>query len=337
VLLVGDIDRGGIFAQMLGTLWLLEPDERRLVRGLIVNKFRGELSLFQEGVRILEERGKVPVLGVVPYIPGLNLPEEDAATLHHEPAASSASIDIAVIHLPHIANFDDFAPVSAEPGVLLRYVDTPAALGQPQALILPGTKSTIADLDWLRKTGLAESILRFVESGGHVAGICGGYQMLGTSISDPMLVESNVDQVPGLGLLPLATEFAGRKSTYQAKLRVLAGPEWMTGLEGEILSAYEIHMGVTTSTSPLFEITERNGQPTRVREGACSPDGSVWGCYLHGLFANDAFRHAWLRSLGWQGPGDHESSQLLERSLERLADEVEAALDMDRLDKIIWG
>lgn len=224
VLLVGDIDRGGIFAQLLGTLWLLEPEERSLVRGLLVNKFRGDLSLFDDGIRILEQKGDVPVLGVIPYLRGLILPDEDAVSVETAGAPSSPAaakeIDIAVLAFPRIANFDDFDALKAEPGISLRYVKSVAELGSPHALILPGTKSTIADLDWLRQTGLAEAITRFAERGGAVAGICGGYQMLGQEILDPAHVELRIEQVMGLGLLQARTSFLAEKATYQARAQI---------------------------------------------------------------------------------------------------------------------
>jgi adenosylcobyric acid synthase len=226
VLLAGDIDRGGIFAQLLGTLWLLEPEERALVRGLVVNKFRGDRALFADGVRILEERGGAPVLGVVPYLPALAVAEEDAVALDVDRPGPRTGIDVAVIRLPHIANFDDFDPLRAEPGVGVRYVSSARELGAPRAVILPGTKSTIADLAWLRATGLAEAICTFVDRGGAVAGVCGGYQMLGRVIRDPEGVESPAGEVAGLGLLPVETTFAQEKATRQARGRVAGGPGW---------------------------------------------------------------------------------------------------------------
>jgi adenosylcobyric acid synthase len=337
VLLVGDIDRGGIFAQLLGTLWLLEPEERGLVQGLIVNKFRGDLSLFADGVRILEERGGVPVLGVVPYLHDLAIPEEDAVAL--ETAAGgrgpAAGIDIAVIQLPRIANFDDFDPLAAEPGVGVRYVSSRQALGQPQAIILPGTKSTLSDLAWLRAQGLAEAIQELANTGTAVVGICGGYQMLGRVVRDPERVESADEEVPGLGLLPVETVFAKEKATHRAQARLLDGPGWLAPLAGQVVYGYEIHMGRTQGGRAWLEISERNGTSVSVQDGAVSGNGRVWGCYLHGLFENQALRRAWLTSLGWreegrraQPMGEHEAA------FERLADAVEAALDMKRLEAI---
>ncbi len=339
VLLAGDIDRGGIFAQLLGTLWLLEPDERVLVRGLVVNKFRGDFTLFSDGIQILEEKGGVPVLGVVPYLRGLNLPDEDAVSVEQadKSANPSAQVDLAVLVFPRIANFDDFDPLNAELGVSVRYVHSLAELGQPRAIILPGTKSTLADLEWMRQTGLAEAVSAFARSGGAVIGICGGYQMLGVRIEDPLHVESLLDTLPGLNLLPVVTLFQREKATFLAKATIRGGKGWLTQLEGTKLDGYEIHMGATTTASAWFEINQRNDQAVHVPDGSISPDGKIWGCYLHGLFANDRFRRAWLESLGWckgQAPLDQAAS--FQQSLDALANAVQSAMDMERLDRIIW-
>lgn len=341
VLLVGDIDRGGIFAQLIGTLWLLDPDERALVRGLIVNKFRGDPGLFVDGVRILEEKGGVPVLGVVPYLRDLNLPDEDAVSVETAPVETPAStwtLQIAILALPRIANFDDFDALKAEPGVQVRYVRALNELGAPDAIIVPGTKSTIADLAWLRRTGLADAVMRFAEAGGAVVGICGGYQMLGKRIADPLHSESVLDAVDGLGLLPVSTEFQAEKATHQAEAVVQGGPGWLAALEGARVSGYEIHMGDTATRSAWLQIRRRNAGPEAVLDGGVSAQGRVWGCYLHGLFSNDVFRHAWLENLGWQKPAAATTqAESFVRSLDTLADAVEGALDMQRLERIIGG
>lgn len=339
VLLAGDIDRGGVFAQLLGTLWLLEPDERALVRGLVVNKFRGDLTLFSDGIKILEDRGGVPVLGVVPYLRHLNLPDEDSVSveLAAQSQDSPAGIDLAVLAFPHIANFDDFDPLMAEPGVNVRYVNTPADLRQPDAIILPGTKSTLADLDWLRQTGLAAAVCAFAHAGGAVIGICGGYQMLGEEINDPLHVESSLDTLPGLNLLPVITRFRKEKATFQAQATIRGGKGWLAQLEGEKVSGYEIHMGETSSPTPWLTINQHNDQLVSFPDGGISGNGRIWGCYLHGLFANDAFRRAWLENLGWHaGLKPLSQNESFQRSLDILADAVEEAFDMELLENIIW-
>ncbi len=285
VLIVGDIDRGGIFAQLLGTLWLLEPKERALVRGFVVNKFRGDLSLFDDGIQIIEQKGKIPVLGVIPYLRGLSLPDEDAVSVEvASRAAQPASVDqtdIAVLALPRIANFDDFDALRAEHGIHIRHVDSVNQLGKPHAIIIPGTKSTIADLEWLRQNGLAEAVTHFARGGGAVVGICGGYQMLGESIYDSYHVESKVDQVSGLGLLPITTHFLKEKATFQAQAQIHCEDGWISHLDDSIISGYEIHSGETQTQSSWLEITHRNGGRVKVPDGCVSSNGKIWGCYLH--------------------------------------------------------
>lgn len=341
VLLVGDIDRGGIFAQLLGTLWLLEGGERALVKGLIVNKFRGDLSLFADGVRILEERGGVPVLGVVPWLHDLGIPEEDAVALERPVSPyleNEGAVDIAVVHLPRIANFDDFDPLAQEPGVRLRYVSSVGELGRPDAIILPGTKSTMDDLDWLRRVGLADAIRAQASQGTPVVGICGGYQMLGATIRDPQRVESPREVAEGLGLLAIETSFDSAKETHRATAQVRGGPGWLDMVAGCELTGYEIHMGHTQSRgpSPWLLITRRGDRAVAVADGAVSPDGRIWGCYLHGLFANAALRRAWLRALGWWVSPAPSSVGALDRELDRLADAVGAAINMELLERILW-
>ena len=337
VLLAGDIDRGGIFAQLLGTLWLLEPEELALVKGLIVNKFRGDINLFYDGVEILEEKGGVPVVGVVPYIYH-HVPEEDAVAIEAQnfQAQTGAEIDLAVVRLPRISNFDDFDPLRTEPGVSVRYIDYPQELGQPHAVILPGTKSTMADLAWMKSQGLDRALAAYMQQGGVVVGICGGYQMLGKSIQDPDHIESPVDEVQGLGLLDTTTIFRGEKATHQAEAVVRRAAGWLTEIGDAPLTGYEIHMGETRmgGSTAWLEITRRSGETVSVADGAISPDGKVWGCYLHGVFENTDFRHAWLRSLGWQ-PDPAAARLSLEESFDQLADQMEAALNMEQLAEII--
>ncbi len=345
VLLVGDVDRGGIFAQLLGTYWLLPPKEQDILKGFVVNKFRGDITLFEDGVSIIEERSGVPVVGVVPYLYDLHIPEEDAVALEAPDPITpiqNASVDIVVIHLPRIANFDDFDPLIAEPGVRLRYVDSPERLGNPDAIIIPGTKSTVGDLSWLRSRGLENAIQAHVRSGGSLVGICGGYQMLGTEILDPHQVESREIQTQGLGMLPISTTFAGAKATYRAKARIrpssLSNSNWLCAVDGSEIEGYEIHMGRTKGAHPWLEIHERNQAAAQVLDGAVSQDGSIWGCYIHGIFGNQIFRQAWLRSLGWIET-DQEPIQddVFAASLTYLTDSVESALNMKYIDSLIQG
>ncbi len=354
VLLVGDIDRGGIFAQLLGTLWLLPPEERALVRATVVNKFRGDISLFAEGVRILEERSGIPVLGIVPYLDRVRVPDEDAVAIEErkylldlritQTTLPSGEVDIVVIRLPRISNFDDFDALVGEPGVHVRYVASPEALGSPHAIILPGSKSTLDDLKWLRTRGLADAIREFAARGGAVVGICGGYQMLGRVIRDPMHIESPEEEVTGLDLLPVETTFASDKATHRVAARILEGPAWLSPLSGTTMYGYEIHVGCTVTAAsdpdrqrgqPWLCITRRSNVPVEVLDGAISVDGRIWGCYIHGLFDNTHLRWAWLASLGWKTRIEESSPKARQDVFDALADIVESALDMERLYAIL--
>ena len=334
VILVGDIDRGGIFPQLLGTLDLLGTDERALVRGLLVNKFRGDMSLFHDGVDILEQRSGVPVLGVIPYLHQHGIPEEDAVAIEpqNRQTESVSGLDIAVVNLPRIANFDDFDPLAAEQGVTVRYVDD--ALGRPDSVIVPGTKSTMADLQWLKQTGLARAIIEQAQKGVPIVGICGGFQMLGEAVHDPQQIESDQTTISGLGLLPIVTTFGSKKSTYQAEAEIHSETEWLKTLTGQTLSGYEIHMGQTVGGTPWHNLTRRNNQAIHMPAGAVSSDGRIWGSYLHGLFANANLRRAWLRSLGWL-PADNALPADLHIAFDRLADHVQSAVDWSQLSAII--
>ena len=330
VLLVGDVDRGGVFAQLLGTLMLLPPEDRSLVRGLVVNKFRGDPALFEDGVRILEERSGLPVAGVVPYLRGLTLPEEDAAALddRRPEAVRRGATRIAVLALPRIANFDDVDALRAEPGVAVDFVASADELGTPDAVIIPGSKSTVADLAWLRDTGLAGAVQDVAAAGGAVVGICGGYQMLGRRILDPDRVESRDASVPGLGLLDMETTFAATKETHRVEAELVGGLGWLTGLAGTAVTGYEIHMGRTAAASPWLRITRRGEDRVDVPDGAASRDGRVWGSYVHGLLDNAPLRRAWLADLGWRPDPGAAASRTVEASLDALADAVGEALDM---------
>jgi adenosylcobyric acid synthase len=341
VILVGDIDRGGIFAQLLGTYWLLPDEERHLLAGFVINKFRGDFSLFADGLQILEKRSNIPVLGVVPYLPDLYIPEEDAVALETLPPVHSpctATVDIAVIHLPRISNFDDFDPLLAEPGARLRYVHKPTQFGEPDAVILPGTKSTMADLGWLWNSGLADRIQKFASSGGSVVGICGGYQMLGESVTDPARVESRRINGRGLSLLPVRTRFSREKMTYQTQAVIHGSVGWLRSITGQEISGYEIHQGRTRANNTWLRIQQRNQTPVDQLGGSISRDGRIWGCYLHGAFHNQNLRQAWLSELGADQLAEeplHEDPFLA--SLTLLTDTVETALNLAVLEEKIWA
>ena len=354
-LLVGDIDRGGVFAHFVGTLALLPPEDRALVRGLVINRFRGDPALLDDAVRDVEGRTGVPVLGVIPWIDGLGVAQEDAVALERTGSATAASgdsldtFDIAVVQLPRIANFDDFDPLAAEPGVRVRYVDRAEALGTPALIVIPGTKATIADLDWLRARGLDVAIRARIEAGGSIIGICGGMQMLGERLLDPDGVEAAAGTVTsGLGLLPLATTFVAEKTTRRVAGHVAAGRGHWASLRGYAVQGYEIHMGRTTATrgatsgatpSALDPLLRLDGHEGLHDDGAVSLDGRVAGTYLHGLFANDAFRRTLLRSLGWRGEGaaraGERTAERRDREFDRLAGVVRAHLDLPRIRTLL--
>jgi adenosylcobyric acid synthase len=342
VLLVADIDRGGVFAATIGAFHLLTPGERRMLRGFIINKFRGDAALFEEGVEIIARRTQRPVLGVVPYAPDLVLPEEDSVALarkrHNRAPVAAGGLNIGVVRLPHISNYTDFDPLEQEPGVNLRYVDHRDELDGQDLLILPGTKNTISDLLSLKESGLFRRVQAYVRAGGRLVGICGGYQMLGREVRDPLGVEGDPRVEAGLNLLPVVTTMAGAKTTTQVEA------EAPDAGNGGVLSAYEIHMGITETEGegrPAFEITSRNGHPVKVADGWVSPDRRVWGTYLHGLFDNDGFRRKFLQDLRRTGPDvetatpatSYENFQ--EAQLDRLAGLLRRHLDLAQINSLI--
>lgn len=354
VLLVGDIDRGGVFASLYGTLALLLPGERELVKGFIINKFRGDVRLLEPGLRMLEDLcGGTPVLGVVNYLRDVGVAEEDSVALDGRgdtPTQSGTIVDIAVIRLPHISNFDDFDSLAAEAGVGVRYVESPAALGSPDLLILPGTKTTVADLSFLRATGLADRIVGLAGAGTPILGICGGFQLLGTRLLDPDSVESSVAEMPGLGLLPVETTFAREKQTCQVSGRVLSGRGLLGAAAGLAVTGYEIHMGQTTgNAAPALRIDERQGggssalasQPAGGRDdapdGATSADGLIVGTYVHGLFGQAPFRRAVLGWLAARRGARMDFGALADRdaAYDRIGEAVRSSLDWGRLLEII--
>jgi adenosylcobyric acid synthase len=341
VLLAGDIDRGGVFAALLGTLELLEPDERARVRGLLINKFRGDVGLLRPGLDFIAARVGVPVLGVIPHLPRLGLAEEDSVALDRRPAATPSPqlLDIAVIHLPHISNFDDFDPLAAEEGVRVRFVRERAELGTPDLLILPGTKSTIADLGELRVRGLDAAIVALARGGTPTIGICGGYQLLGETIEDPHRVESDEAAMGGLALLPLRTIFAREKTTDRARGTVAAAHGLLTGARGLPVGGYEIHMGRTVGAlPPALRLTERQGLRVDEPDGALSADGLILGTYLHGFFDSAPLRGAILRNLARRkgiAPRDWGNATDADDPFDRLAAHVRAHLDMAHLRAIV--
>ncbi len=345
VLLVGDIDRGGVFAAFVGTMELLAPEERALVGGFVVNKFRGDLGLLRPGLDFLTDRTGVPVLGVLPWLADLRLPDEDSQSLEMRRAlrrADSHEIDVAVVRLPRMANFDDFDPLEREEGVALRFVQRPGDAEGADLLVLPGSKSTVSDLDWIRRQGFADAILARAARAHPVLGICGGCQMLGAHIDDPSGVESRQRSVQGLGLLPIRTRFAQTKITARVRARA-AARTFLTERLGsqDDIAGYEIHMGVlepvAAPSAPVFEIVQRNSEPTRTADGAVSANGAVVGTLLHGILENPGVRAGLLdflrrrRGLPARAPAVLPSRDAV---YDRLASAVREHIDLRALRRL---
>ena len=354
VLLAGDIDRGGVFAQLYGTVALLEQSERERVKGLLINKFRGDVRLLGSGLDQLEELTGVPTLGVIPYL-RVKLDEEDSLAESLGVKTAQRPVDVAVLRLPKISNFTDFAPLENHPVLGLRYVESVEELGSPDLVVLPGTKSTVADLLWLRQTGLEAAILKLAARDVPVLGICGGYQMLGEELVDPEGVEQG-GTFRGLGLLPLRTVFETQKTRTRVRARVLE-PVRAKLFEGEegtsprevLLDGYEIHNGTTRvtdwdvlgqGTSSFCKILEEEKEG-----GVAHVDGfvrgNVFGTYLHGLFDSGELTEAlarWLcfrKGISYEAlcPKSHDEQQ--EKELTKLAAAVREALDMDAVYEIL--
>ena len=334
VLLCADIDTGGVFAQVVGSLDLLPPDERDLVRGVVINKFRGDPALFASGIEFLEKRTGKPVLGLVPRFEHIALPQEDGVALERgELAGGPGRVRVGVVRLSHISNYTDADALAAEESVELRWVERPGELAGLDLLVLPGTKNTLAALKALRQSGLFEAIRSFTAIGGKILGLCGGYQLLGRSIADPLGVEGPPGREAGLGLLPVATEMAGEKTTTRATAQCLPALPFKVD---QPLTGYEIHMGQTAPLGrdrPAVVITARTDQAVRVNDGQVSPDGQVVGTYLHGLLDNDALRAAVLAWAGGRDPqaGVEDYAAFKDRQYNLLADLLEEHLNLDGL------
>lgn len=326
VLLVGDIDRGGVFAQLIGTLELLENSERDKVKGLVVNKFRGDISLFRDGIDILEQRSRKKVAGVIPYI-DCDIEDEDSLSEKLDSRASEGVIDIAVIHLPKISNFTDFDVFRQYDSVSVRYVSRPNELGTPDMIIIPGTKSTIADMKWLRQSRLADRITDCFKAGIPIFGICGGYQIMGRTISDAVGSECG-GSISGLELLDCATEFTAEKCQTQTKGRFCHIEGFFSCLSGAEFYGYEVHMGVTDDLGKA--LTTQGG----------SFCGNAAGCYVHGIFDSAEVSGRLVRAL-YQRRGLTYSGEAVDRrkyrdiQLDLLADNVRKNLDMELIYRII--
>jgi adenosylcobyric acid synthase len=336
VLLVGDIDRGGVFASFVGTMELLDPDERARVAAYVINKFRGDASLLGPGLDFLKARTGVPVMGVLPYLHELALPDEDSLGLESRRRrrhAASDELEVAVIRLPRLSNHDDLDPLEHEPDVVVRFVEGPRELADADLVVLPGSKTTVADLAWLRERGFAQALLSRARAGGPILGICGGCQMLGAEIVDEEGVESTIARASGLGLLPLRTRFAAPKITAQVRARSATAS--FLGPPGTTLAGYEIHLGrlePLAGALPAFLITERNGQPADALDGAVA--GPVVGTLIHGLFEDDRVRASmldFLRTRRGLAPTGSRRPHSREAVYDRLAATAREHLDLGML------
>jgi adenosylcobyric acid synthase len=322
VVLIGDIDRGGVIASIVGTEALLQPAERARLQGYLINKFRGDVSLFGSAVEILKQRTGLDCLGIVPYwADAARLPAEDAVALDRSLGARAGGpFRIVVPRLPNISNFDDLDPLSAEPGVSVEFVAPGHPLPRDADLILlPGSKATRADLASLHAQGWDIDILAHARAGGRVLGLCGGYQMLGTRVADPGGIEGPAGTSEGLGLLDIATVLGDDKR--------LERIDALDQRSGERIQGYEIHLGSSDGADRARPFLVLDGRP----EGAVSADGRIAGCYLHGLFTADGWRTRYLTSLGAEADADLAFDAMIDRTLDRLADHLETTVDLDRL------
>jgi adenosylcobyric acid synthase len=330
VLLVADIDRGGALAALVGTMTLLEPAEQALVRGFLINRFRGDETLFAPACDFLRERTGVPVLGIIPDIEALRLPAEDSASLEASDSAGCEA-DVAAIRLPHVSNFDDLDPL-ARIGARVRWVADPRDLGAPSMIVIPGSKSTRADLEFLWSSGLAAAIRAAASRGAIVLGICGGYQMLGTELVDPHGLEGAPGSTPGLGLIEARTTFEPDKVTRHSVGKVIASVGPFASIAGTVVRGYEIHDGVTQHTgSALLEI----GSGAEARsDGTVSASGRVIGTYLHGLLDNVEVLRAVSDVLRIHAsPNTHSS--IIDMELDRLANTFQTSVDMAKIDALL--
>lgn len=337
VILVGDIDRGGVFASLYGSMMLLDPEDQKRIKGFIINKFRGDENLLTPGIEMLEEKIGIPCLGVLPYME-LNLDEEDSVTHRFDgKKATGRGVNIGIIKLPHISNFSDFTPLELEEDVNIRYIMSQGQMEDIDLLIIPGTKNTIEDMRFIYERRIDQDIYKIYKTGTYILGISGGYQMLGREILDPDSIESSLNRVNGLGLFNTKTIMAGEKSTGQIKGSIISNQGLLQSLQNVAVSGYEIKRGKTQLIGedvPAIQLEDGN------LEGAISPCGKVFGTYLHGIFENDEFRKEVLNHIRREKGLDtlEESldySRLKEREYDRLADRVTEHIDLEKIKEIL--
>jgi adenosylcobyric acid synthase len=330
VLLTGDIDKGGVFTSLAGTMLLLNDDEKKRVKGTIINKFRGDVEILKPGLNMLEEIIHIPCIGVVPYFM-LQLEDEDGAVEFNKKV--NAPIDIAVIQLPRISNFTDLDALKSEEDVSVRFITSVKEFGNPDLLIIPGSKNTVEDLKALRDSGLERCIKQYSKRG-RIIGICGGYQMLGVSIIDPYLVETELGKIEGMALMDINTSFENEKVTTRVKAKGI--------MDSISVYGYEIHMGISSygkKSRPLFKIVEKNGEKVCYEDGAVNENGNIMGTYIHGIFDGVEFREKLLNSIRREKGMSKKKSiayeRVREQEIDKLADIVRKSLNLDYIYKIM--
>ncbi len=332
ILLVADIDRGGVFAQIVGTLECLKPDQRDRVSGFIINRFRGDIGLFQDGVRWIEKKTQKRVFGVLPWYSHIRIEPEDSVVIESPKKVNvknKQNPTVAVIRLPHISNFNDFDPLLALNNLDVYFIEKIQTLAAFKAVVLPGSKNTRFDLNWIIASGWAKALSEYLNSGGRVLGICGGYQMMGKTVNDPMGLEGQPGSSDGLSLLPVETTLKAPKTT------TLTQFSW----NGQRGAGYEIHMGQTVRTggTPLFQITARNHNPCLDEDGCVSNDAKIMGTYIHGLFDNPAILKCWLKHIGLRGVEvpDIGGIEARNREYDLLADHFKKHVDVEAIVNLI--
>ena len=337
VILVADIDKGGVFASIYGTIELMPEEDRKRIKGVLINKFRGDVALLQSGIDMIEELTHVPVLGVVPYA-DIDIDSEDSVALGSKGRSFNhdKDLDVAIITLKRISNFTDFHSLEIQPDVSVRYVMPGDAIGNPDLLILPGSKNTIEDMQVLQDSGIVDEIRQCADQGIRIFGICGGFQLLGKKISDPNHVESELDEIEGLGLLDVETQMQGTKRTTQVQAEH----------EGQLLEGYEIHMGeteISDQVSPFSHIVLQNGEETSRYDGAVSPDKRIQGTYLHGVFDNSQWTRDYLNQIRLEKGLEPITDQAIDLKefkdlqYDKLAAVVRDAVDMKKIYQIMNG